>query len=171
MTPSEGLQLSTESTTLGQRKLMARLLAATLVATALVLVASACGAAERHSSADDGRLSVSLKQVPLANYGLGPNDCFVATSRAEVRLAARSPQRAGLCRKLAKRYFPPTAGRVWKPIRHESDAPTLICLMARPDALVEVLSASYDSGRVDADGICQRLSRNHWESRPLIEAP
>jgi hypothetical protein len=149
---------------------MARLLATALVATAFVLVGSACGAAQR-PTADGGRLSVSLKQVPLANYGLGPNDCFVATSGAEVRLAARSPLRAGLCRMLAKRYLPSTAGRVWKPVRQERDAPTLICLMARPNALVEVLSASYESGRVDAGDICQQLERNHWESRPLIEAP
>jgi hypothetical protein len=72
---------------------------------------------------------------------------------------------------LARRYLPTEAGRVWKPVRREADAPTLVCLMGKQRALVEVLLASYDSGQVDADAICERLQDDHWLRRPLIEAP
>jgi hypothetical protein len=56
-------------------------------------------------------------------------------------------------------------------VRSDQDAPTLICVVARKSAIVEVLTASYDSGRIDAGGICDRLQLDHWQPRPLASAP
>jgi hypothetical protein len=141
--------------------------AAAAATFAAFLLGGCAGAEDR----PERQLSVTLKDVPLADYGPGPDDCFVATPRAEVRIAGGSPRRGQLCRELAGRYLPREGPLVWRPVRHERDAPTLICFFVRGDEIVEILSASYDSGRVDADAICERLEEDKWERRSPFDAP
>lgn len=112
--------------------------------------------------------------VPDWNAPLPADLCFVASSRYEVELLTRSRRRHRLCDNLAERYLPREPRLRWPPPYLRSGnpdlAPTIVCVLARGAERIEIDYGPADTGRLDADSVCDSLVASGWKQRPATEA-
>jgi hypothetical protein len=141
----------------------------------LGLVVAGCGAGGGGAAGDrhvESRYSIILKRVePDWDAPLPPEICYVATRDYEVELTSRSERRHDLCERIAERYLPHEPRLRWPPpyLRHPDEAPTVVCVLADGDDRLEITYGPADSGRLDADAICEALVAAGWERRPAFE--
>ena len=102
---------------------------------------------------------------------LPPDVCYVASRRYEVEISGRSRQPHGLCADVAATYLRHEPRRRWPPpyLRDPDKAPSVVCVLARDSERLEIDYGPADSGRIDADAICDRLTGAGWKRRPPSE--
>jgi hypothetical protein len=97
--------------------------------------------------------------------------CFVASRKYEVTISSRSQLLHSLCDDIAAKYLPREPRRRWPPpyLRSRDVAPSVVCVLALGPDRVEIDYGPADSGRIDAEAICDSLRAKGWKRRPPWE--
>ena len=142
-----------------------------MLALALSLLAFAgCGGGRDAARRGDTspRYSIVIERVePDWDAPLPPDVCFVASRNYELEITARSERRHGLCDRLAATYLPHEPRLRWPPpyLRDPDSAPSVVCVLAHGADRVEIDYGPADSGRLDAESICDALIDRGWKRR------
>jgi hypothetical protein len=142
---------------------------------ALTLTAFAgCGGGRDAAQRGDTtpRYSIVTKRVePDWDAPLPPDVCFVGSRDYEVEITARSLRRPRLCERLFATYLPQEPRLRWPPpyLRDPDSAPSVVCVLADGADRVEIDYGPADSGRLDAESICDALIDQGWKRRPAWE--
>lgn len=145
-----------------------------LVAISLLAMAGCRGGNDRDHRAggDSSTYSVVLEAAkPDWDAPLPSSICYVASRNYEVTITGRSEQRHGLCERLAATYFPHEPRLRWPPpyLRDPDKAPSVVCVLSHSAERIEIDYGPADSGRLDADSICEALVARGWKQRPAWE--
>jgi hypothetical protein len=137
-----------------------------LVCGALLLL-SGCG-----GRVDDAREPPADRVVELhsvvAEPSVAPADlCLAATVDYDLLLDADAPPRSPLCSRL-KQYLLDEAAPADKPLPNWDDARSLHCAASRDGIRLEVMTTPVE-GDFDPYRVCEVLSKDGWELRPLDE--
>jgi hypothetical protein len=118
------------------------------------------------------RYSIVLEPAePDWDASLPADVCYVAARNYEVEISTRSEQRHSLCDRLASTYLPHEPRLRWPPpyLRDPDSAPSVVCVLARGTERTEIDYGPADSGRLDAEAICDALRAQGWKRRPAWE--
>jgi hypothetical protein len=115
---------------------------------------------------------VESEAEPDWDAPLPANVCYVATRNYEVEIGGLSPRGSALCEDLASHYLPNEPRMRWPPPYLRSGnpdlAPTLVCVLSRGRQRVAIKYGPSDSGRIDADSMCESLIERGWKQlRPF----
>jgi hypothetical protein len=142
-----------------------------LVAISLLATAGCRGGSDRDHRAggDSSHYSIVLESAkPDWDAPLPPSVCYVASRNYEVTITGRSERRHGLCNRLAATYLPDEPRLRWPPpyLRDPDKAPSVVCVLSHTAERLEVDYGPRDSGRLDAESICEALIDRGWRQRP-----
>ena len=145
-----------------------------LVLALTVLAVAGCNGSNNGGGRADGtsRYSIVLEpEEPDWDAPLPPDLCYVASRNYEVAITSRSQHRHGLCNRLAATYLPQEPRLHWPPpyLRHPEGTPSVVCVLSSGADRVEIDYGPADSGRLDADSICEALIDRGWKRRPAWE--
>jgi len=139
-----------------------------------VLAVAGCGdgrrAADSHSK--PSHYTIEVKAAKIDRDGpLPPDVCYVASRGYEVEISARSKQPNLLCDSVAATYLPNEPRLRWPPpyLRDPDAASSVVCVLAERSDRLEIDYGPADTGRLDAEGICDALMRQGWKRRPPWE--
>ena len=100
-----------------------------------------------------------------------PMVCYAASRNYEVDITARSQYRHALWDGLAATYLPQEPRLRWPPpcLRDPDSAPSVVCLLSNGADRVEIDYGPANSGRLDAESICEALTDRGWKRWPAWE--
>jgi hypothetical protein len=112
-----------------------------------------------------GLLAVAAVPFGAPMFATSPREKY------EVDITTRSQNRHGLCNRLAASYLPEEPRLRWPPpyLRDPDLAPSVVCVLSRGAGRVEIDYGPADSGRLDAESICDALIDRGWKRSPAWE--
>jgi hypothetical protein len=139
----------------------------------LALVGCNDGHEVGHRGGGTSHYSVVLEpaEPPDWDAPLPPDICYVASRNYEVDITTHSQHRHELCDRLAATYLPHEPRLRWPPpyLRDADSAPSVVCVLSHRTDRLEINYGPADSGRLDAESICEALIERGWKRRPAWE--